>query len=128
MRILIADDNDHVRRAIRALLSREAGLEICGEASDGPQTMDRVRELRPHVVLLDISMPDTDGFETARRIRDEFPEIKIVIVSQNDPERLSPTALKAGAVACLDKSCLGAELLPALKKYAGPTARAQAAR
>jgi DNA-binding NarL/FixJ family response regulator len=47
MRILIADDNAHVRRAIRALLSRETGLEVCGEASDGWQTLDKVREFRP---------------------------------------------------------------------------------
>jgi DNA-binding NarL/FixJ family response regulator len=127
MRIFIADDNYLVRRTIGTLLSRQAGLEVCGEASDGPQTLDRVRELRPDLVLLDISMPDTDGFQTARQIRAEFPEMKIVIVSQNDPDHLLPTAREAGADACLDKSRLGSDLVPAVKKYAGPKARGRAA-
>ena len=127
MRILIADDNYLVRRAINALLSRQVGLEICGEASDGPQTLDKVRALRPDLVLLDVSMPDTDGFQTARRIRDEFPHIRIVIVSQNDPDRFLPTALEAGADACLDKARLGVELVPAVQKFAGTYARGHAA-
>lgn len=128
MRILIADDNVLVRHAIRVLLSKEAAFEICGEATDGPQTLARVRELRPEVVLLDISMPATDGFQTARQIRDEFADVKILIVTQNDAAMILPAARRAGADACLDKSRLGAELVPALKSAAGQLTRAQAAR
>jgi DNA-binding NarL/FixJ family response regulator len=127
MRILIADDNERVRRAVRALLSREAGLEVCGEASDGPQTLVNVRSLRPDVVLLDISMPLTDGFQTVRAIRQEFSGIKIVMVSQNDANRFLPTALQAGADACLDKSRLASELIPVVRKYLSQDVSNQAA-
>jgi DNA-binding NarL/FixJ family response regulator len=126
MRILIADDNARVRQAVRTLLSKEAGLEVCGEASGGLHTLDRIRELRPNMVLLDLNMPDADGFRTARRIRDEFPDVKILIVSQNDPQRMLPSAIAAGADGCLDKSCLGADLVPAIKRYAGQNARGKA--
>jgi DNA-binding NarL/FixJ family response regulator len=127
MRILIADDNSLVRHAIRTLLSKEVGFEVCGEASDGPQTLEKIRELRPNLVLLDISMPDTSGFQTARLIRDEFPEIKIVIVSQNDADRLLSGALEAGADGCLDKSRLAADLVPAIKRYVDQNSRGHAA-
>lgn len=127
MRILIADDNSLIRRSIRALLSKETAFQICGEAADGQETLARVRELRPDVVLLDISMPETDGFQTAGQIRDEFPDVKILIVTQNDPAAILPAARKAGADACLDKSRLGAHLVAAIKSVASQNAHGRAA-
>ena len=114
MRILIADDNQFVRRGIAGFLSDVPDCEICAEASDGPEAVRKVRELRPDLVLLDISMPTSNGFETARLIRREFPQTKILIMSQNDPASFLPCALAVGADGCLDKAQIHAELPKAI--------------
>lgn len=115
MRILIADDNDLVRRGIRVLLSSVSDYEVCGEASDGGQALQKTRDLLPDVVLLDISMPVSDGFETARLIKQEFPDVKILIMSQNDETQLLPSALQCGANGCLDKTHMSDKLISAIK-------------
>ncbi len=111
MRILIADDNDIVRRGVRGILARVANWEVCGEARDGSEALRKARELLPDLILLDISMPGTNGLEVARVLREEVPETKILVISQHDPIQLLPRAIKAGALACLDKSRLDPDLV-----------------
>lgn len=120
MRILVADDSDAVRHAIRTLLSKENGFEVCGEARDGLEALQRARELQPDGVLVDLSMPGLGGFETARRIRQELNGARIIIISQNDPTVLLQGAKDAGADACVDKGSLASELLVMLRKLSGP--------
>lgn len=115
MRILIADDNQLVRSAIIALLSTDSNCEICGEAADSSEAVQKAGELRPDLILLDVSMPGTSGLETARLLRQQFPTVKILIMSQNDPATLTPASLEAGAQGCLDKSCIATDLFPAIK-------------
>lgn len=114
MRILIVDDNAAVRRGIAGVLAR-GNLEVCGEAENGMEAVQKVGELLPDLILLDISMPGWDGLETARHIRRASPDTKILILSQHDPANVLPGALEAGAQGCLDKSRLGSDLLPAIK-------------
>lgn len=115
LRILIADDSELVRSAIVALISREACWEVCGEAANGEQALEKARESRPSVILLDINMPDLSGLEVARRLRGEMPTVVIFIMSQNDASMLLPGAMAAGANDCLDKSNLASDLAPRLK-------------
>jgi two-component system, NarL family, nitrate/nitrite response regulator NarL len=115
MRILIADDNPRVRGAIRDLLSSGENWDICGETWNGPETLKQARELRPDLLILHVHMPFPNGFETARLIRQEIPEIKILIISQYDAADLLPSALEAGADACLDKARLGSDRTLAVK-------------
>lgn len=115
MRILIADDNERVRRGIAGVLASEKDWEVCGEAEDGTQAIQKAMELRPDLVLLDVSMPGMDGLETARRLRREQAEIKILVLSQYDPAHLLPQALEAGANGCLDKTRIGADLRRTIK-------------
>jgi DNA-binding NarL/FixJ family response regulator len=122
MRILIADDNDRIRNAIKAMLSREAGFEVCGEATHGHQALERARQLLPDLVLLDIQMPESDGFQVARQLRLEFPKLKVLIMSQGDAAMILPTALQIGADGCLDKAYLGTELARRLKQLLKPNA------
>jgi DNA-binding NarL/FixJ family response regulator len=115
MRILIADDNERVRRGIAAVLAAVKNWEVCGEAEDGTQAIQKAAELRPDLVVLDVSMPGMDGLETARRLRRANAEIKILVLSQYDPAQLLPQALEVGANACVDKSRIGADLVRTIK-------------
>jgi DNA-binding NarL/FixJ family response regulator len=122
MRILIADDSQLLRRAVRGLLAAQPAWEICGEAADSPEALEKARKLRPDVVLLDINMPSGSGLETARVIRADIPEIKILMMSLHDPKQFLPTALQAGADGCVDKAQLSNDLVEAIKKLTRPAA------
>ena len=115
MRILIADDNERVRRGVRGILSCEANYQVCGEAVDGADALRKARELSPDLILLDVSMPGPDGLETARLLRRETPKVKVIIMSQHDPVQLLPRAIEAGADGCVDKSRLDADLLATIQ-------------
>ena len=115
MRILIADDNQPVRRGVKSLLSAEKDWQVCGEASDGTEALALSRELRPDLVLLDISMPGISGLETSRALREEFPHMKILLMSHHDPIHVLPNSREAGADGCIDKGRLGADLLRVIK-------------
>lgn len=115
MRILIADDNATVRRGVALILSGESGWEICGEASDGEETLQKARELKPNLVVIDMRMPKKDGLETSRLLAREFPDITIIMMSQYDPLALLPSAKAAGASACVDKGRLATDLIGAVK-------------
>ena len=115
MRILIADDNERVRRGVRAILMSDVHCEVCGEAVDGADALRKARELRPDLILLDVSMPGPSGLETARLLRRELPKAKVLIMSQHDAKQLLPQAIEAGAHACIDKSRLHSDLLPTIQ-------------
>lgn len=116
MRILIADDSAIIRRGVKNLLSTETAWIVCGEATDGRATIEKARALNPDLVLLDASLPDINGLEVAKHLRAEMPDVKILIISQHDPVQLLQSALAAGADACVDKGCVGAELLATIKR------------
>lgn len=120
MRILIADDNEYVRRGVAALLGDLKGAEVCGEAANSRETIEKTCQLRPDLVLLDVSMPGTNGLETAKLLREQIPEVKVLILSQHDPHSLRDAALRAGAVGCLDKGRIGTDLLSAIEKIFQP--------
>jgi two-component system response regulator NreC len=120
VRILIADDNQMIRRGIASLLSNEDGYEVCGEAANAEEAIQRTNDLRPDVVLLDVSMPGTNGLNTARLLRQQAPKITILIVSHHDLKQLLPRALEAGADGCLDKARIATDLLPTLRNMLKP--------
>ena len=68
MRVLIVDDHEALRAGVRAALQSRSGVEVCGEASNGREALDKAKELRPDLVILDITMPVLDGFSAAREI------------------------------------------------------------
>jgi DNA-binding NarL/FixJ family response regulator len=115
MRILIADDNQLVRSSVATLLSDEQGWTVCGGAKDADETLSLAQQHLPEIVLLDVSMPGRSGLDIARLLRQQFPNVKILMISHHDPQQLLPSALEAGANHCIDKACLGTDLIPAIK-------------
>ena len=116
LRVLVVDDSDIVRRGICQILQTQADIEIVCEASDGADAVRKVREHRPAVVLLDITMPVMNGFDAARRIKHEFPSTLILVVSQFDSAPFVREAIAAGASEYIMKSNASTELIPALRK------------
>jgi len=115
LRILIADDNQLVRRGIAGLLANEKDCEVCGEAAEAAETIQKASELQPDLVLLDVSMPDTNGLEIARRLRKQSSTLRILMISQHDQQQLLPRSLEAGANGCVDKSRIATDLLPTIR-------------
>ena len=115
MQILVVDDNEMVRHGVTRLLSSWPAWKVCGEASDGIEALQKAKELRPDIILLDISMPGANGLDGARTLRHEMPETKIVIMSQHDPILVLPRVLEAGAHACVDKDSLSTNLWPTIE-------------
>ena len=110
--ILIVDDHEIVRSGLRSLLSSRPDWQVCGEAADGLEAVEKAKLLRPAVVLMDISMPRMDGLDATRIIRRDLPESKVVIISQNDPVVARRQAEEVGAAGYVSKSDLYRHLLP----------------
>jgi PAS domain S-box-containing protein len=117
--ILIVDDHEIVRRGLRSLLSSRPEWQICSEAEDGLQGVERAKALRPSLVLMDISMPRMNGLEATRILRRDLPETKVVIISQNDPVIARRQAKEVDAAAYISKSDLSRDLLPTLSSFLG---------
>src|ERR1700731_137835 len=115
VRILIADDHEIVRQGIRSLFDLQTDWEICGEAVDGLDAIEKSKHLKPDVILLDVSMPHLNGLDAARVIRKEVPQSKILMVSQHDAAYMSQRALEVGARGYVAKSELSRQLLAAVE-------------
>ena len=118
MRILVVDDNALVRRGVIDILASRKNWEVCAEAQDGEEAIQKAQESRPDLILLDISMPGMNGLEVARAVRQELADAKILIMSQHDAASLLPTAIQAGADGCVDKSRLATDLLSSIEGIA----------
>ena len=115
VRILIVDDHELVRRGLRSILVTRPEWEICGEAADGTNAIEKARELRPDIVLLDITMPRVNGLDAARIIRRDVPRTKVIILSQYDESEMRSRAFEAGAQGYISKSDAARQLLIAIE-------------
>ena len=115
-RVLIADDHALLRMAVGSMLGSEADLEIVGEAADGEEALGLCRELRPDMVLMDVSMPGTDGIAATRAIKAEFPKIGVLMLTAHADENLLLEAVRAGAAGYVLKTARPHDLLAAVKR------------
>jgi PAS domain S-box-containing protein len=116
VQILIADDHELVRRSLRSLVESHPNWRVCAEAADGFEAFEKTKQMRPDVVLMDMSMPRMDGAEATRKILREVPESQVIIVSQNDPALMRKLADEVGARAYVSKANLVQDLIPAILK------------
>ena len=115
IKVLIADDHTLVRQGIRSLLALTSDIEIVGEAADGRQAIEKVRQLAPDVVLMDLAMPKMGGLEATRRIRKEFPATKVLAVTQYDDSEYVIPVIEAGARGFVTKMASPLELASAIQ-------------
>jgi DNA-binding NarL/FixJ family response regulator len=103
-RILLVDDHELSRTGIKSLLEHVPEWEICGEATDGRDALEKVQRLRPDLVIMDAIMPNMSGIEAARRIREQSPGTKIVVVSVHDSHAVAQLSSLVGADVFLTKT------------------------
>jgi DNA-binding NarL/FixJ family response regulator len=115
LRILIADDHEVARRGIRSLLESHPGWEVCAEAKDGRDAVERATSMKPDLVLLDIGMPNLNGLEAARQILATSPNVAILILTMHDSDNVIREVLRAGARGFLLKSDAGRDLVAAVE-------------
>lgn len=115
IRVLIVDDHTIVRTGLRALINGEPDMDLIGEAVGGEQGMAMAEELRPDVLVLDISLPDMDGIQVARRIKSNLPEMKVLILTVHEDEALLRESISAGASGYIIKHAAELELISAIR-------------
>ena len=115
IRILTADDHPLIRAGVSSFLATEAGLEVVAEATNGEEALERYRERRPDVVLMDLSMPVMDGLAATRAILEEFPDARIVVLTTYAGDEDVHRALDAGAMGYLVKDMMVAEVLKVIR-------------
>jgi DNA-binding NarL/FixJ family response regulator len=118
-RIVIADDHAIVREGLKRIVGEVADLQVVGEAADGTEVMQRVREQEFDVLVLDLSMPGRSGMELIRLVKTEKPRLRILVLSMHQETQYAVRAIKSGASGYLTKESAPALLEQAIRKIAG---------
>ncbi len=113
--VFLADDHAVVRDGLRALLDAQEDIHVVGDAGDGLEAARQVEELRPDVVIMDVSMPGLSGIDAARRIHTTCPAVRVIMLSMHDTTEHVFRALKAGAQGYVLKESAGAEVIEAVR-------------
>lgn len=121
LRILIADDSPTIRRLLRFFIEHNTDWLVCGEAENGEIAVQKAAQLRPHAVILDLSMPVMNGLEAAREIARIAPDVQMVMFTMHASEQLRRDAEAAGIKAVISKSdTIGNHLLASLRDLCAP--------
>jgi two-component system, NarL family, nitrate/nitrite response regulator NarL len=114
IRVLIADDHLLFAEALESILSTDERFEVVALARDGREAFDRGLELRPDIVLMDISMPVLDGFDATRLLREEWPEVRVLMLTGSNARADVDRARQVGAVGYVTKDRIASELIDAM--------------
>jgi DNA-binding NarL/FixJ family response regulator len=115
IKILLVDDHEIVRYGLRCLIEEQSDMEVVGEAENGRHAINSARQLKPDIVIMDISMPDMNGFEATRQIRKEIPNTKIIVLSMHHRKQFVIDMLNAGVSGYLLKTKVHEDLIRAIK-------------
>jgi DNA-binding NarL/FixJ family response regulator len=122
VRLLLADDHRMLRESLRRAME-DNGFDVVGEAPDGAEAVRLAEELRPDVILMDVTMPVLDGVEATRQVRDRVPGTQVVILTMHADKEVLVDAIRAGAAGYLVKDCSTEEVVETVRKAAaGETA------
>jgi len=122
-RILIVDDHRAYRDGLKAVINRQADMEVVGVAEDGEKAVALTRELCPDVILMDVKMPVMDGAEATSRILAEMPGMKILALSIYAGDGFMANMMRAGAMGYILKGCDTEELSDTIRRTAGSRGR-----
>jgi len=114
LKILVVDDHDIIRRGLKDLLNAKSGWEVCAEAKTGKEAVALAEQLKPNIVVMDISMPDLNGLEAARRIHKSLPKTGILILTMHFSDQLVREVIEAGARGYILKSDADRDLVAAV--------------
>ena len=114
VRIMIADDHAIVRRGLRSLLESQPGWEICAEASNGREAVEKAHQFKPDVAIIDIGMPELNGLDATRQIVATLPRTEVLILTMHQSEEVAREVLRAGARAYVLKSDADVHLIAAV--------------
>lgn len=113
MRILVSDDHPLVRKGVCSILESRKDLEICGEATNGEEAIEKSLELNPNLIILDVTMPVLDGFSAAKKIREVLPAVPILMLSIHDGPEMARGSRSVGAQGFITKAVANEVLLRA---------------
>jgi DNA-binding NarL/FixJ family response regulator len=119
VRVLLADDHKIVRDGLRLLVESQRDMHVVGEAADGNEALEKARELKPDVIVMDLSMPRLNGLQATERLRVEQPAVKVVALTVHEDASYLVQLCKAGAVGYVLKRSAGDDLIRAIRAVAG---------
>ncbi len=115
VRILVADDHEVVRRGLRTLLEAQPDLQVCAEAATGREAVEKAKECKPDLVVMDIGMPELNGLEATRKVLRVLPQTEVLILTMHESEQVVREVLAAGARGYVLKSDAARDLVTAVK-------------
>jgi len=118
IRLLLVDDHDVVRTGLKSYLETQDGLLVVGEASSGKEAIQRAIEIKPDVVVMDITMPDIDGLEATRKLKSLLPECQVLALTVHEDKQYLFEMVAAGATGYLTKQAAAEELVAAIRAVA----------
>jgi DNA-binding NarL/FixJ family response regulator len=119
LRVLLADDHKVVREGLRLLVDGQRDMQVIGEAGNGREALRQARDLKPDVVVMDLSMPELNGLQATEWLKAEQPEIKVVALTVHEDPSYLLQLCKAGAVGYVLKRSAGDDLIHAIRTVAG---------
>ena len=118
LRVFLADDHGIVREGLKALINSQAGMEVVGEAADGRTACARAREMRPDVVVMDVSMPELNGVQATRELRSQCPDVKVLALTVHEERSYLRDLIEAGASGYVLKRSAAEDLVHAVQVVA----------
>ena len=115
IRILIVDDQNFTRQAVKSILEQESDFEVVGQAENGIKALTKIAEIQPDVIVVDLEMPEMNGFLLTQKIQQQFSHIKVIILSSHDDRDSINSAVKAGAKGYLIKDSSAIELIDTIR-------------